>query len=321
MFKSARKCSSLQLLIWVFLVSILVLLGISNVSASSSSPVTWVKLYGGALDDEAAAIVQTDYPLASGIYIRSPTNRTYSSSLLTLNASVTALVASNIKISMTYSLDGMPNNTLLTVIHSREHSFQATITGTADLPTLSYGSHNVTVYAKYEVNNASMEGVYYPKYVHLDNSTVYFTISDTIPPDELIPPIISNLSLENKTYNSTELLLSFNIDKTVSWIAYCLDNQANRTMAGLYDPNIWGNQFNKTLTGLSDGSHSLVVYANNTAGKTGASETVYFTVSTNSEQKIPEFPSWTPLLIILLSVTMTAIIYRRSIRKHNQGRK
>lgn len=268
-----------------------------------------------------AASSQIDYPLASGIYIRSPTNRTYTSSLLTLNASVTGLVASNIKRSMTYSLDGMPNNTLPTVIYSREHSFQATIVGTADLPTLSYGSHNVTVYAKHEVNDASMGGVYYSKYVHYSNSTVCFTISDSIPPDELIPPVISNLSIENKTYNSTELLLSFNIDTTVSWLAYCLDNQANRTMAGFYDPNIWGNQFNKTLTGLSDGSHSLIVYANNTAGKTGASETVYFTVSTNSEQKIPEFPSWTQLLIILLSVTMTAIIYRRSIRKHNQGRK
>ena len=71
MFKSARKCSSLQLLILLFLVSILVLLGISNVSASSSSPVTWVKLYGGALDDEAAAIVQTGdggYAIAGTTY-------------------------------------------------------------------------------------------------------------------------------------------------------------------------------------------------------------------------------------------------------------
>ncbi len=123
-----------------------------------------------------AASSQTDYPLASGIYIRSPTNRTYTSSLLTLNASVTGLVASNIKISMTYSLDGMTNNTLPTVIHSREHSFQATIIGTTDLPTLSCGSHNITIYAKYEVNDASMEGVYYSKYVIYDNSTVYFTI-------------------------------------------------------------------------------------------------------------------------------------------------
>ena len=198
MFNSARKCSSLQMLISVFLVASLVLFGVQKVVAASS---------------------QTDYPLASGIYIRSPTNRTYTSSLLTLNASVTGLVASNIKISMTYSLDGIPNNTLPTVIHSREHSFQATIIGTADLPTLSYGSHNITVYAKYEVNDASMGGVYYSKYVHYDNSTVCFTIS------------------------------------------------------------------------------------------------------TNPVQEIPEFPSWTPLLIILFSVTITAIIYRRNIRKHNRGRK
>jgi len=59
MFKSARKCSSFQLLICVFLVASLVLLSISTVSASSSSLTAWNKLYGGVLDDEAAAIVQT----------------------------------------------------------------------------------------------------------------------------------------------------------------------------------------------------------------------------------------------------------------------
>jgi len=58
MFTSAKK-RSLQLLISTFLLSSLVLLGISNVSASSSSPTSWVELYGGTLDDEAVAIVQT----------------------------------------------------------------------------------------------------------------------------------------------------------------------------------------------------------------------------------------------------------------------
>ncbi len=58
MLKPARKCSSFQLLISAFLVASLVLLGTSNVDASSS-PATWDKLYGGELDDEAAAIVQT----------------------------------------------------------------------------------------------------------------------------------------------------------------------------------------------------------------------------------------------------------------------
>jgi hypothetical protein len=65
------KCPNLQLLISVFLVVSLVLLGISNVGASSSSPVTWVELYGGALDDKAAAIVQTGdggYAIAGTTY-------------------------------------------------------------------------------------------------------------------------------------------------------------------------------------------------------------------------------------------------------------
>jgi len=58
-FNSARKCPSFQLLILAYLLTSLVLLGISTVSASPSSPTTWTKLYGGALDDQAAAIVQT----------------------------------------------------------------------------------------------------------------------------------------------------------------------------------------------------------------------------------------------------------------------
>jgi len=248
---------------------------------------------------------QTNYPLASGIGITSPSNRTYTSSLLTLNVSVTALVASNIRISMIYSLDGMNNNTIPLITHSRENSFQARITGSVTLPTLSYGSHNLTVFAEHTINN---------ELAHFDNHTVYFTISDTIPPDELIPPVISNLSLENKTYNTAEILLSFNIEETVSWIAYCLDNQENRTMAGLYDPNIWGSQFNETLKGLAEGSHSLVVYANDTAGNTGASETVYFTIITNSEQEIPEFPSWI-ILPLFVTATLVVIIYRKKLTK------
>ena len=38
---------------------------------------------------------------------------------------------------------------------------------------------------------------------------------------------------------------------------------------------------NTTLTGFDDGSHYIIVYANDTAGNMGASNTVYFTVDTN----------------------------------------
>jgi N-acetylneuraminic acid mutarotase len=36
---------------------------------------------------------------------------------------------------------------------------------------------------------------------------------------------------------------------------------------------------------------------------------------------IPEFPSWTPLLIMLLAVVAVALIYRRSLHKHDRGRR
>jgi len=36
---------------------------------------------------------------------------------------------------------------------------------------------------------------------------------------------------------------------------------------------------------------------------------------------IPEFPSWTPLLIMLIAVVAVAVIYRRNLHKINQGRR
>jgi len=42
-----------------------------------------------------------------------------------------------------------------------------------------------------------------------------------------------------------------------------------------------------TLTGLSDGSHNLTVYANDTAGNTGASETIHFSIKTQPSKPFP----------------------------------
>jgi len=36
---------------------------------------------------------------------------------------------------------------------------------------------------------------------------------------------------------------------------------------------------------------------------------------------IPEFPSWTPLLIMLVVVLVVAVIYRRILSKPNEGRR
>ena len=110
------------------------------------------------------------------------------------------------------------------------------------------------------------------------------------------PPAISVVSPENKTYAITDVPLNFTVTESVSWIAYSLDGQTNVTITG-----------DIILTGLSDGPHSLIVYANDTFGYTGASETIYFSVS----QPEP-FPTWiaaTTVIVLIAAVAAALLVY------------
>jgi hypothetical protein len=147
------------------------------------------------------------------------------------------------------------------------------ITGWVTLPEIPEGSHSITVYGKYE-----FPGSY--NNIGLDNRTVYFTVNDGY------PPIISNLSLENKTYNQDNLPLNFTVDEPTSWIGYCLDGQANVTTAE-----------NFTLTQLPSGSHMLTIYANDTVGNMGSSSTISFSTA----ELLPT------ILVIGTSVIVTVI--------------
>jgi hypothetical protein len=124
---------------------------------------------------------------------------------------------------------------------------------------LSEGNHSLIVESEALFLPGSMTIFY------LDSSSNVSFMIDTSPPS------ISNLSSMNKTYNSNIIPLNFNVNKTTSWLGYSLDNQNNITIAG-----------NTTLTGLPDGSHSLVVYANDTVGNIGKSDTVFFTIDTST---------------------------------------
>jgi len=102
---------------------------------------------------------------------------------------------------------------------------------------------------------------------HFRPSTKGSTNGGEPPPEQ--PPIISILSPENRTYSTTSIPLSFTISETTSWIGYSLDGQANATITG-----------NITLSDLFDGLHYVIVYANDTIGNMGMSNTVYFTIDT-----------------------------------------
>jgi hypothetical protein len=65
-----------------------------------------------------------------------------------------------------------------------------------------------------------------------------------------------------------DLPLNFTVDESCSKISYVLDGQENVTVAG-----------NSTLSDLPIGEHNVTVYAWDSSGNNGASETIMFTIA------------------------------------------
>jgi hypothetical protein len=115
----------------------------------------------------------------------------------------------------------------------------------------------------------------------------------------ITPPEVSIISPVNKEYNTSNLSLIFTVDKPVDWTGYSLDGKENVTITS-----------NTTLTGLSGGEHYLTVYANDSFGNTGASQTITFTIPSEP------FPTtWIIAAIAIIAtgvaITLGATIYRR----------
>lgn len=221
---------------------------------------------------------------AGGVTVYSPVNATYDSNFLTLN--LTCGCGAGLQFSLNFTIDGAYEGTI-PLMYNDTPGFQliATETGTVQLPELSSGSHCLTIYEQATLNDyhgANPPGEPFqptspgsadyvaswvdPIYFSIDSSAV---AQNTTPQSaNSSPPTITNLSIENKTYTTPDLLLNFTVNENTSKVAYSLDGKDNVTIAG-----------NTTLTGLSVGAHSLTVYAWNDNGNVGASQTVNFGVA------------------------------------------
>ena len=102
---------------------------------------------------------------SSHVGIMSPTNSTYSSGSLTLRTLVIGLGGNNIIYSLTYNIDEKENITFPNTTETHDRSFQLTMSGSATLPKLSEGMHNITVYEKIEINTSTRSTLW-------DNNTV-----------------------------------------------------------------------------------------------------------------------------------------------------
>jgi hypothetical protein len=170
-----------------------------------------------------------------------------------------------------------------------EQSFKEFSINLTDIPE---GNHSIEVYARLLLDRGH--------YAHDETSYTLVNFAG-----DSIPPCISGISIENKTYNSAELPLNFTADEQISQASYSLDNQANETING-----------NTTLQGLTEGTHNLTGYATDATGNTGASEMIAFTVAATTSTATVAVAAST---ITAVLVTSLLIFYFR--KRANKLRK
>jgi len=242
----------------------------------------------------------------STISIQSPENKTYNFNNVTLRFTIATDIPSSPMVAQPFYVDGanLDYNTA-----NLENTFQGenwltfptslplSLTsngGTANLTGLSQGPHQLTVWlvvSQYEIS--------YDNYVGSVYSTVSFNIDS-------IPPNITILSPEAKTYNSSVVPMNFTVNKTTSQISYSLDGQQNITTTG-----------NMTLTGLSNGLHNVTVYANDEAGNVGASQTINFTIAIPKAESFSNLPVAASIAAaVVIAVACAGVIVYLRKRKH-----
>jgi len=135
--------------------------------------------------------------------------------------------------------------------YSLDNQYNTTIAGNITM-SVEDGAHGIVVYTNDTFGNMG------------SSQTIYFSV-DTVSPTVMVS------SPQNTTYASASVPLTFAVSEPAPWMGYSLDGQANVTITG-----------NTTLAGLSNGSHSIVVYAVDAAGNMGSSAIISFVVDAAS---------------------------------------
>jgi len=124
-------------------------------------------------------------------------------------------------------------------------------------------------------------------------------------------PVIGVVSpLDDVVYSVSDVCLEFVVDRPVGLLYYCVDGGANVTIGG-----------NTTLPDLSDGVHSVTVFAEDKSGNVGVSETVVFSVV--SEPDILLSVSVVVVLCVVSVLVVTVLLLflrrRRSVKSLSMG--
>jgi len=131
----------------------------------------------------------------------------------------------------------------------------------------------------------------------------------------ICPPKVTILSIaENQTFTTINITLSFTVTVSVKTadFAYSLNGQENTTIEG-----------NTTLIELSVDPQSIVVYATDIFGRSGASETVNFKIIQQEEPEFAAvaaepFPTLTFAVVVGACVALgvpSFMVYRKKRRR------
>jgi hypothetical protein len=195
------------------------------------------------------------------ITISSENNTVYPSNNLIISFNVKLLYsisASDTRIYMVYYYTSWQNE--IVIVYQWNAEYLTEFSHKLNLTSIPEGNQKITIRA-IEYGKYWGETFHFTTFTITGSSSISFTI-------DTIPPVISALSVQNRTYSTSDVPLNVTVNEPVSQITYSLDGQENVTTAG-----------NTTLADLSVGTHNITVYAWDTAGNVGASETITFTVT------------------------------------------
>ena len=112
---------------------------------------------------------------------------------------------------------------------------------------------------------------------------------------DITPPVISIFSPENKTYDTENVTFTFSVNEATDYVNCYLDE----SLTGTYSDDTLIS-VNRTLSGLSEGTHSVRVHAVDEAGNE-MDKTVIFSID------VPDSSQSSVILILATIVIVTAV--------------
>ncbi len=215
-----------------------------------------------------------------------------------------------------YEADWLPNQTsvydydLEPAVNQMEPQRLTEFSGAIRLKGVPDGNHTITIYAleqgRYQTGQGPLGSG-----LNVISYTYYYVSFDIIGAKHLhfivdtVPPVVTILELENKTFTESDVSLNFTTNEPSSVVSYVLDGQESVKVNG-----------NTTLASLSEGQHNVTVYAWDIAGNVGSSKTVTFTVA--GPASFPTVPAVAVSTISISGLLAGLLLIHRKTRKEAQ---